>query len=670
MNLPSHARDIGFVGFVGSMFVQKQPENEESQQVENLQAAKEPENVELHQVENCSVQGNQPIPNSESELSHNQSPRKQDMHYNHPHEFVDSVNDEAVFMLQTIQIDNQSYNLFYDTGCGGFLSRYEAVMRLKERAIQLVTSNFEMRGVGNASANAGHGIYGVDIPLANGDVAKFQGGCMDIITERFPQYPLKGEIENDIHQACVSQGKDVANLPSLPDSIGGDTDFMLGSRYRKYFPIEYLRTLSGLSICESMFKNSDGTRGVICGPHELITRIDKQYGHHTRTFLESQRKLYLSGYQVNPDVSLLGFKDETLDASEMADIPGIQKCYHAPRGFRKFEAVEMAGSHISYRCPDCRTCSKCKNHRQIEAVSIKEEIQQDQIEKSVNIDTTNLLTTASLPLLDDPAVKLAPNSHKALKTYQQQVKMLAKNPQDKQAAIDSEKKLQNLGYVAWVKDLPANIQKELEEHPVQNFLPWRICFKENSPTTPARLVFDGSQPTDSGYCINDIVAKGINMLNKLVEMFIAWRVYKRAFHCDIKKMYNAISLLPEYWCLQRYWFQKDLDPNLAPEEKIITTIIYGVRSSGNQAQCAVRKIAEMFAEQFPEVLKIINKQTFMDDCMGGEDSQESSEATQVNLEYVLRMGGFQLKGFSVSGEDPPKDLAREDGISISVAGMI
>lgn len=85
-------------------------------------------------------------------------------------------------MLQTIEIDNQPYNLFYDTGCGGFLSRHEAVVRLKKRAIQLVSENFEMKGVGNASANVGHGIYGIEIPLADGGIAKFQGGCMDVIT--------------------------------------------------------------------------------------------------------------------------------------------------------------------------------------------------------------------------------------------------------------------------------------------------------------------------------------------------------------------------------------------------------------------------------------------------------------------------------------------------------
>ena len=111
----------------------------------------------------------------------------------------------------------------------------------------------------------------------------------------------------------------------------------------------------------------------------------------------------------------------------------------------------------------------------------------------------------------------------------------------------------------------------LKESPVQNFIPWLVAWKGSSTTTSCRMVLDASQPTPSGYSLNDILPKGINMLNKMVEIFIRWRTKRFAFHCDIQKMYNAIQLQKEYWCFQRYWFQKDLDPNVNPEEKVIMT---------------------------------------------------------------------------------------------------
>ena len=186
-------------------------------------------------------------------------------------------------------------------------------------------------------------------------------------------------------------------------------------------------------------------------------------------------------------------------------------------------------------------------------------------------------------------------------------------------------------------------------------------------TSPSRVVFDGSQPTDSSYSLNDLVPKGINMLNKLVEIFIRWRVFPEAFHCDFQKIYNVIRLSEEYWWCQRYLFQKDLDSKVPPEEKIVKTMIYDIRSSGNQAQCALRKVAEIFKDKYPDVHQIILKLTYMDDCMAGGKDKEESNKRQDDLQMVLGCGGFNLKGFTVSGKDPDEPLT-SDGVSVSVAG--
>jgi hypothetical protein len=89
-----------------------------------------------------------------------------------------------------------------------------------------------------------------------------------------------------------------------------------GSIYRKYFPKEIFQLPSGLSICKSHFRNVDGSRGVICGPHEVFTEIDRTHHHHTSSFLASQRQHFNFGYQVNPDVKLLGFKDDGDDSTD------------------------------------------------------------------------------------------------------------------------------------------------------------------------------------------------------------------------------------------------------------------------------------------------------------------------------------------------------------------
>ena len=57
-------------------------------------------------------------------------------------------------------------------------------------------------------------------------------------------------------------------------------------------------------------------------------------------------------------------------------------------------------------------------------------------------------------------------------------------------------------------------------------------------------------------------------------------------------MYNTVQLREEHWCFQRYIWQNELDNRKIPEEKIIKTLIYGVKSSGNQSERELRETDE------------------------------------------------------------------------------
>ena len=94
-------------------------------------------------------------------------------------------------------------------------------------------------------------------------------------------------------------------------------------------------------------------------------------------------------------------------------------------------------------------------------------------------------------------------------------------------------------------------------------------------------------------------------------------------------------------------------------------MIYGVKSSGNQAERALRITSDHF--KYPEVYKTFQKDIYVDDCLSGQNSLQGSFQLTDELDIILLHGGFCLKGFTFSGLDPPKSLS-EDGHSISVAG--
>ena len=95
---------------------------------------------------------------------------------------------------------------------------------------------------------------------------------------------------------------------------------------------------------------------------------------------------------------------------------------------------------------DCRGCLKCKNGPRFDAMSIQEEIEQSLIERCVQVDVDRGITIAKLPFVKSGS-RLVPNEHEALNVYRGQTRKLNLKPDDKRAVIESEQKLQKLGFV-------------------------------------------------------------------------------------------------------------------------------------------------------------------------------------------------------------------------------
>ena len=118
----------------------------------------------------------------------------------------------------------------------------------------------------------------------------------DKITTTFPSYPLQVEVVQDLIQAFKGTKKRILKqLPKLPKFVGGDTDFMIGIRYLRYYPQKIFDLPTGLTIYESKFRNIDGTRGIVGGPHHVFTEIEKCfYGsvQQQKTYLSQQYSLF------------------------------------------------------------------------------------------------------------------------------------------------------------------------------------------------------------------------------------------------------------------------------------------------------------------------------------------------------------------------------------------
>ena len=611
----------------------------------------------------------------------------------------DEVKDHGIYMFQNILVNGHKELLFFDGGCGDLVSSWEAVQRLGGNAKQLFKGPIPLGGVGDMKIESPHGIYRIALPLHNGKHATMSGVVLDQVTSEFPEYTLNTDIWSDIKSEYKRQRGNPHELPRLPESVGGKVSFMVGIKNAKYFPEEQFRLPCGLTIYLSPFVSPDGSRGVVGGPHSEVTRINNyfhtQYSSAQATakfsaYLSNQLQIFCNGYHVNPDLLFLEPKcpkdysqslltevdvydhifnktNDDDDCTNKTLCPSTSTALVA-RNKRIFDEVENAGSEISYRCVGCRDCKNCRNGERIELISTKEEVEQAIIEKSVHVDLEANITEALLPFTEDPTKKLASNQKLARKVYDSVIRKLDKDPQSKQEVIAFEKKLQDLNMVDYVSNLSHEQQQLIKNASLQYYFPWLAVWNGNSVSTPCRMVFHGSMPTATNLSINDILAKGRNNMNKLVEIIIRWFSKRFALHTDISKMYNTLKLKDVHWMYQLYLWHDELDPEKDPLIKVIKTLIYGIISSGNQAEYGIRETARLQQELYPRIHEIVHKDVYVDDCITGENTLEEVHQSAEDLELVLAKGGYKLKGVTFVGEPPSPNLSA-DGKEISVAGF-
>lgn len=575
-------------------------------------------------------------------------------------------NGAPVFLLQPVPMYNHVFNFLFDSGCQTMVSRKAAVDRVPDDCKEnVIPGPLHIRGVGDTFVTSPHGHYKLKLPIYDGRLAVFSGMCLDVVTGPMPPYPIR-EARKSICDAYVAQGGDANDLPQVPVQVGGETDILLGTQYNWYQPRLLFILPTGLAIYKSVFLGVDGTRGCIGGSHEIFTQCEMQFmeSHTTldfRTFLAQQLQLFNSGFKVCLDHDSLAVPNPVVhDAQRIAfvdpdsenQVPTVTLVCHACG--EGVNDADDAGSCIRYRCVKCRGCSDCKSGGRIEQLSLKEEWEQHKIESSVSVDFEAKVTSAVLPFIADPVEKLESNQQNAIKIYNQQIRKLSRLPPEiKEAVLDSERKLQDAKHVQWVKHLPDDQRQLVTNQTSQYFMPWRFVHNENSTTTPTRIVFDASSISKSGYSLNDLLAKGVNNLNSLLEIFLRFRCYTVALHTDIKKMYNVLKMKPDHWTYQRYYWQETLDQSTPPEEKVIMTVIYGARPSGNQATVGLRITAKKQQDEYPAAVQSVIEDSYVDDCGTGIDGiagsdcgewVEKAEKLASDIDHVIGKGGFITKG--------------------------
>ena len=354
--------------------------------------------------------------------------------------------------------------------------------------------------------------------------------------------------------------------------------------------------------------------------------------------------------------------------------PTYEKVYHHTNILREeqnyFRTENIATDNL-YRCLSCRNCNDCKNSSKLEAISLKDEREQALIENSLSYDEENKTLYASLPFIQDPMEKLSCNKHIAKAIFESQMRQIKKSPELRQDILESHDKLAKKGYLLKESDLTRqDLEKmSISSHPGY-FIPWKVVYKHSSQSTPVRLVYNASSKSPKNLSLNDTLAKGENVLAKIFNILVKFRSDKYALTGDITKCYNQIKLKPEFYKFQKYLWKENLDDDNPLQTRYISTVIYGIRSSGNQTIAGLQKLAKICEEKTPEHVsgaKAIENNCYMDDILVAVSTKNARDQVAKSIAATLELGSMSIKSFTFSGSKPSEDVSA-DSTHIGVLG--
>ena len=137
---------------------------------------------------------------------------------------------------------------------------------------------------------------------------------------------------------------------------------------------------------------------------------------------------------------------------------------------------------------------------------------------------------------------------------------------------------------------------------------------------------------------------------------------------DISQFYNTVEMEENHWKYQKVVRYKAMDHLSDLEKGVIRTAIYGVRCVGAQCEQIMRLLAEIFKDEFPAVADFLERLRYVDDMAKSASTKEEAIKIIEDTEKVLDTVKMKVKGWSVTGQEPPSELS-EDGVSVGIGGM-
>ncbi|XP_072931704.1 uncharacterized protein [Epargyreus clarus] len=184
-------------------------------------------------------------------------------------------------------------------------------------------------------------------------------------------------------------------------------------------------------------------------------------------------------------------------------------------------------------------------------------------------------------------------------------------------------------------------------------------FAVTNPNKPGklRLVFDAAARANEK-CLNDVLLDGPDLLQSLNGILFGFRARRVALTADIREMFLQVKIRKEDRVAQQFLWRGD-DRKNPPQKYVMSSMIFGARSSPFLAHSIRDMNATEFKDAYPLAYDAITGSTYMDDWIDSFDSEEEAARTISEVRHVHAQAGFELAGWSSNREAILSDVPTE-----------
>ena len=184
-----------------------------------------------------------------------------------------------------------------------------------------------------------------------------------------------------------------------------------------------------------------------------------------------------------------------------------------------------------------------------------------------------------------------------------------------------------------------------------HYLAQRSVIRSDRETTKIRAVFDASC-SNSGPSLNDCLYSGPNLLGKIFDILLRFRLNYISILADIQQAFLNIEISTEHTDFLRFlWY----DFRNTDVEKIIVLrflrVVFGLTSSPFLLNGTIRHHLLKYEKSHPVFLERFLKDIYVDDSTSGAETVNEGKKFYVTAKSILSAAGLNLRKWVTNDED-------------------